>query len=336
MMELSNQRSASEIAAEINQIKAQVRDVAIRASIEIGKRLNEAKALVPYGSWGQWLEENVDYSERKAQEFMAIADEYGRGETRALAEIQNKTQAILLLALDAGERDKFVQEHDMETISTRELEDEIRRLKEENARKQLTIDELLGTPAQPVADPVTMVSSQEVEAAQASAAEADRAAQEAREQLADAKKSLQSAREQVAEAEKRREEDVRREREEAETAKKARDRFKAEKDAESKRADAAELKLKRTEEELRAAREQVRTVEVLPQDVEAELTRLRAQASRSGSESEMRAAYEGLTSAFERLMGKIADAEASDPDVAAKFKPVFHKAMLVMAERVKK
>ena len=136
-------RDAGIIAQEINQIKAEVRDTAIRGAIEIGKRLLEAKSMVPYGSWGKWLEDNVAYSERTAQDLMRIAKEYGRKETQALSEIQNKEQAVLLLALDADERDRFVQEHDMASMSTRQLEEELAQIKAERDKAQLTIEELM-------------------------------------------------------------------------------------------------------------------------------------------------------------------------------------------------
>lgn len=60
-------RTAANIAIEINTIKKQTQKVMLSASIEIGRRLSEAKSLVPHGSWGDWLERNVHYSERTAQ-----------------------------------------------------------------------------------------------------------------------------------------------------------------------------------------------------------------------------------------------------------------------------
>ena len=44
-------RTPAMIAGEINLIKEQVRSTALHASIEIGRRLQEAKALVPVGDW---------------------------------------------------------------------------------------------------------------------------------------------------------------------------------------------------------------------------------------------------------------------------------------------
>lgn len=143
-------RTAETIAAEINVIKAQVRQTAVLATIEIGKRLKEAKSLVPYGEWGRWLEENVDYSERKAQNAMALAEEYALKDPQAIADL-DVTKAVMLLAVPGEEREAFVAEHQVEDISVRELKAAIEQLKAEKEKQQLTIEELMAKAAEPVA-----------------------------------------------------------------------------------------------------------------------------------------------------------------------------------------
>ena len=314
-------RDAALIAQEINQIKAEVRDTAIRGAIEIGKRLMEAKSVVHYGSWGNWRADNVSYCERTAQDLMRIAREYSRTETETLSQIQNKEQAVLLLALDARERATFVEEHDMQTISTRELEDELRRMREEDARKQLTIEELVGQ--------VNTMTVQLIEMAGEPAPTADDEASRRAEEL---EKQLQEANRKVAEAEKRRLQDL-----EAEQAKTRAEQEKARKAAQEKNeADSLlqqqEKKLRRMEDELSQARDNVR--EVLPQSVEDELRRLRAQAVRTGAESDLRAAFDALKAAFERLMDKLNETETEDETLAAKYRAALGKAMRMMAKRV--
>lgn len=142
-------RTAETIAAEINVIKAQVRQTAVLATIEIGKRLKEAKSLVPYGEWGRWLEENVDYSERKAQNAMALAEEYALKDPQAIADL-DVTKAVMLLAVPGEEREAFVAEHQVEDISVRELKAAIEQLKAEKEKQQLTIDELMARTAEPM------------------------------------------------------------------------------------------------------------------------------------------------------------------------------------------
>lgn len=149
-------RTADTIAAEINIIKAQVRQTAVLATIEIGKRLKEAKSLVPYGEWGKWLEVNVDYSERKAQNAMALAEEYALKDPQSIADL-DVTKAVMLLAVPGDEREAFMVEHQVEDISVRELKAAIAQLQEEKARQQLTIEELMAqaaaVPEPPEPDP---------------------------------------------------------------------------------------------------------------------------------------------------------------------------------------
>ena len=127
-------RTAENIAIEINTIKKQTQKVMLSASIEIGRRLSEAKSLVPHGSWGDWLEQNVNYSERTAQNLIKIYDQYSDkgmdalfgNDLDAFAEL-SYTQAVALLALPTvDERKEFVETHDMETMSTRELQEAIK------------------------------------------------------------------------------------------------------------------------------------------------------------------------------------------------------------------
>jgi chromosome segregation ATPase len=141
-------RDTNVIASEINLIKLQTRNVVIQSSIEIGIRLKEAKELLPHGQWSDWLKDAVEYSQRTAQNLMKIADEMGHlkltdSNTQALADL-TYTQAVALLRLDSNERENFVEEHNIQSMSTRELEDAIKEkneaLKEkEEALKQLNI-----------------------------------------------------------------------------------------------------------------------------------------------------------------------------------------------------
>lgn len=138
---MESARTAERIAVEINVIKGQTRDVILRSAIEIGKRLYEAKAIVPYGRWGEWLKENVDYSVRTAQNLMKCFDEYGKN-PQALADM-GYSQAVALLSLDGEQRSELMERVNVSELSTRELQSEIARLKEEQAQRQVTLDQLL-------------------------------------------------------------------------------------------------------------------------------------------------------------------------------------------------
>jgi len=84
MSDLIIERTPPIIAVEINMIKQQTEKVVLNNTIEIGRRLKEAKDLIPYGEWGKWLAESVSYTERTAQRLMLIFDAYGDQQPAAL------------------------------------------------------------------------------------------------------------------------------------------------------------------------------------------------------------------------------------------------------------
>ena len=148
------------LAAEIRTIKSQTGRMVLNASIEVGRRLTEAKAKLPHGSWGEYLKNEVDYSPSQAQNLMRVFREYGSDQQSLFGgEAKSQTfgrltfsQALSLLVIpDEDEREKFVLENDVEHMSVRELnealkardeaeekavaaEDEARRLRQEAER----------------------------------------------------------------------------------------------------------------------------------------------------------------------------------------------------------
>lgn len=134
-------RTPQVIAAEIRQIESQARQYVLVSAIEIGRRLHEAKALVPHGSWGKWLKVNVNYSQSTANNFMRIAEEFGDSNLQAIGNI-SYTQAVALLALPSEEREQFAAEHNVAEMSSRELQAAIRE-KQELERKLKKQEEAL-------------------------------------------------------------------------------------------------------------------------------------------------------------------------------------------------
>lgn len=140
-------RTADTIATEINTIKRQTQKIMLASSIEIGKRLTEAKDMIDHGAWGKWLQDNVNYSERTAQNLMRVYDQYGdkfgmtemdslfaSGAPNVFEEL-SCTQALALLSLPTdAEREEFVKENDVASMSTRELQEAIKARKEAEDR----------------------------------------------------------------------------------------------------------------------------------------------------------------------------------------------------------
>lgn len=120
-------RSVNTITAEILSITAQTNQMVVLSAIEVGRRLVEAKELVPRGEWGQYLQDEVRFSKSTANNLMKIYREYGEKQTnlQALGDLPY-TKMVRLLAVPEEEREEFVQAHDVEALSTRELEQAIR------------------------------------------------------------------------------------------------------------------------------------------------------------------------------------------------------------------
>lgn len=135
-------RTLAQVTEEIRYLDAQAQRLVLGHAIEIGRRLKEAKELVPYGEWGDYIEKELSYSQSTAQNFMRIFDEYGAAqqslfgpiaESQALGNL-SYTKALKLLAVPREEREEFAEAVDAAHISTRELEAAIR--ERDEARKR--------------------------------------------------------------------------------------------------------------------------------------------------------------------------------------------------------
>lgn len=290
-------RTAGMIAAEINVIKAQARDVVCRSAIEIGRRLYEAKSIVPHGGWGTWLAENVDYSERTAQNLMRVYEEYGRNANpQAIADL-SYTQAVILLGLDRESRAELMESADVAAMSTRDLQAEVDRLNEEKAKQQVRIDELLG----------------DLE-------KADEKVRDA-EAVMDGVDSLQKERDEavrgIAIAQQQANDCL-------ERAKKAEDET---------RTLRAELEAERGKPEPLPV---VEKVEVVPPAVEAELNALREKVRRQPNEKEvlLREAYRVLAEQFKTVEQLIYEVEEGDTGAGERFRAAVAKAARMMADRL--
>lgn len=119
------------------QIADVTRDIRIKTgqflldAIEIGRLLHEAKTMVEPGGWMDYVERELPFSQSWVNNYMRLYKEYGGeqlsifGNSQATAKL-SPTQALELLALPAEERDEFMETHDVENMSTRDLKQAIR------------------------------------------------------------------------------------------------------------------------------------------------------------------------------------------------------------------
>ncbi|QIB68595.1 DUF3102 domain-containing protein [Aminipila butyrica] len=133
------ERTLDIIATEIKTIDNHVCQVALNGAIEIGAKLEEAKEKVGHGNWENWCKENLDYSKSQAERFMKISAEYGNEDSPYLSAISKTytctdfsiSKAFRLLQVPENEIEDFVEKNDVDTMKVRELENEIKRLKQE-------------------------------------------------------------------------------------------------------------------------------------------------------------------------------------------------------------
>ena len=142
-------RDIETVTAEILTLKK----TAGESILELGRRLIEAKELLPCGAWLPWLEERAEFSERAAQRLMRLAREWSN--PTALSDL-GATKALALLALPPEEREEFMAEtHQVDgeaktviDMSARELQAALRaraeaeaaRTSAEEARAQMERD----------------------------------------------------------------------------------------------------------------------------------------------------------------------------------------------------
>jgi len=310
------------IAVEINSIKDQTRKLVLYNSIEIGRRLVEAKAMIPHGEWGNWLKKSVDYSQSTANNLMRIFEEYGANQIaifgdnakyQALGNL-SYTQAVALLGIPADEREQFIKEHDVENMSSRELQ---KLIKERDNAKKL-VNELV----------------------------------EERDKLRSETSSLQSNVATANQLLKDKNDTIKMLQEELE---KERQRTKSEVERlsgllkEARSDGSSDEMVKQLEKQLKEAQRKVEeltekmkqpvtveaaVVEKIPEDVEKELAELRQKVSQAGDKAVIKFSlcFEALVKGFNDLLGALG--EISDPNTQAKYKGAVSGLIGKMSERL--
>lgn len=132
--ELTQKRTPELIGAEIRMYVDTGRRITLLCGIEIGRRLKEAKEMLPHGEWLPWMERETEFSTSSASRYIQAFEQYGAAQLGLFGPETNFpalgnlsiTKALALLAVPEGEREQFAEEHDVENMSTRELEQAIK------------------------------------------------------------------------------------------------------------------------------------------------------------------------------------------------------------------
>lgn len=138
MNEVTVQRSADVIAVEITTIKAQVKQTIATGAFEIGKRLCEAKEIVPSGEWLSYIENRLDYKKSTAENLMRIFRECAGQEAlpgigKSPAELfgqLSQSQMVSMLSLPVEQRAELVESNpELPEMSAREIQKLVKDIK---------------------------------------------------------------------------------------------------------------------------------------------------------------------------------------------------------------
>lgn len=286
-------RDIHTITVEIKAIYQNALESELSYAVKLGRKLTEAKELLEHGEWGNWVRENLPFSQDKASMMMKIYENYGATQESLFGDINSETfrnlgisQAFALLSVPEEEREDFVKENDVESLSVRELKKKIEEANAERDAAKKRAEEL-DTDNRKLRESNIDLNRK----AQESAAEAGK---------------VKNA---IAEAEK-----AKLEKEAAEEREKvARENEKAAKE----KLNAAVT----AEQEARAALAEAKANPEIPEEKLKELERLAAEKAEKAAEERQKAAERDLQERISELEKKLT---MSDPDIAV-FKTLFNK-----------
>ena len=129
--EVTEIKTADTLAMRIRTTVRNTQKIMLDAAMSIGQDLIDAKELIEFGEWENWLENSVGFSSSSAVKYMKIAREYGDISKTELITDLTYTKALKLLALPSEDREEFLENNDVEDLTVKELEDKIKTLTEE-------------------------------------------------------------------------------------------------------------------------------------------------------------------------------------------------------------
>ena len=138
-----DEKSTEELAEKANTLYQQMQLIGalgIQVAAQAGQCLTVIKERVGHGNWGDWCKQNLQFSERKAQNMMKLSAEmreknsiFANPQTFADIEI---SKVYELLSAPEEVQKAMIENPEAEDMNVREFKDEIRRLKEELAAER--------------------------------------------------------------------------------------------------------------------------------------------------------------------------------------------------------
>ena len=155
MSEIVTVRDLAMVTSDIQYAQRQGARQLASNLIEIGRLLVEAKTMVESKNWDKYIWDNFGYSTSSADNWMKLYREYGDNQETLFESFTNSqtfgklsyTQLLALTALPAEERSEFVENNDVENMSTRQLQQAIRERDEARKAADAAETELAGVKA---------------------------------------------------------------------------------------------------------------------------------------------------------------------------------------------
>lgn len=202
------ERNVGIITAEIKYISNQAKSLALAFAVEIGKRLKEAKSMIPYGEWGEWIDSNFEFSRSSANNYMQLFEEYGSSQislfgatvdSQAFAKL-SYSKALQLLAIPKEEREEFAEAVNAGDLSVRDLKaaiaernEAIKKQKEAEEREKELNDKLIEAESKALDANIKLCQvediKKELDKEISERAKAEKNAKELQEKLREAKKN---------------------------------------------------------------------------------------------------------------------------------------------------
>lgn len=133
MNELSNTEQKSLSLLESLGEQARMLQQNINLSLfQMGRVMIQAKSLCDEGTWLHWVQENTEFSPRKAQQLMQICTRFGNREEYAKL---GKSTLVKMLSLPDGSEDQFMADNNVADMTAREVEAAVKRVREEMQKK---------------------------------------------------------------------------------------------------------------------------------------------------------------------------------------------------------
>lgn len=124
-----NENQIEELTTEILHLKEET----VLNIMEIGKRLIQIKKTLGHGSFGTYLEKTIDFTQQTANKFMKVYVEFGAANCKATLNLGIE-KLFILTKIPKENRKEFIENNDIENISTRQLQQTIKHVKNEHKK----------------------------------------------------------------------------------------------------------------------------------------------------------------------------------------------------------